>query len=138
GRAIPCNNFQDARAFLVGRGPEGHAASLPLSDKQAACRYEQTGHRGRQLAIMREGVYAINPALFVVITENAAYALRSLLSSHEIASIKAWQEELKQAGGIAATRIGQPLEVTDPLHPEQTQLVDSIGIITVHDGPSLA
>src|SRR5262245_29222788 len=132
GRAIPCNNFQDARAFLVGQ-----ASRLPesTSDKQLP---PHTGHRGRQLAIMREGVYAINPALFVVITENAAYALRSLLSSHEIASIKAWQEELKDVGGFAPIIIGQPLEVTDPLHPEQTQLVDSIGIVTVHDGPSLA
>src|SRR5207253_3129281 len=32
---------------------------------------------------------------------------------------------------------GAPLQIPDPVHPEQTVLVDSIGIITVHDGPSL-
>ena len=33
------------------------------------------GQRGRQRAILREGVYAINPALFVVITEDAVSTL---------------------------------------------------------------
>src|SRR5262245_40944122 len=60
GSVAPCNNFQDARAFLVGQ-----AASLPQlgEGKQGCLPYEHTGHRGRQLAILREGVYAINPAL---------------------------------------------------------------------------
>jgi uncharacterized membrane protein YqiK len=142
GRAIPCNNFQDARAFLVGQASSlprdlAQASRLPesTSEKQLPT---QTGHRGRQLAIMREGVYAINPALFVVITENAAYALRSLLSSHEIASIKSWQEELKSIDGFAPVVIGQPIEAANPLHPEEPLTVDSIGIVTIHDGPSLA
>src|SRR5262245_19676931 len=70
GSAVACNNFQDARAFLVGQVPAvvGQVSDLP--DKPAACR---TGQRGRQLAILREGVYAINPALFVVMTESAVY-----------------------------------------------------------------
>ena len=53
GRVVPCNNFQDACTFLGQPGEEG----------------EETvrGQRGRQRAILREGVYAINPALFVVI-----------------------------------------------------------------------
>src|SRR5262245_9375397 len=56
GHVVLCNNFQDARAFLM------------VDEKS-----QRKGQRGRQLAILREGVYAINPALFVVITENAAY-----------------------------------------------------------------
>ena len=51
GRVVPSNNFQDARAFLGRTAEEG------------------LGQRGRQRAILREGVYAINLALFVVITE---------------------------------------------------------------------
>src|SRR5262249_23281420 len=43
GRVVPCNNFQDARAFVAGT--EG-----------------ARGQRGRQRAILREGVYAINLA----------------------------------------------------------------------------
>ena len=57
-RVVACRNFQDARAFLGQAGQEG---GDPIC-----------GQRGRQRAILREGVYAINPALFVVITEKAA------------------------------------------------------------------
>src|SRR5262245_38996437 len=145
GRAIPCNNFQDARAFLVG-----HGATLPPAVEQASRLLKNdadnsgkqlpphTGHRGRQLAILREGVYAINPALFVVITENAVYALRSLLSGHERAVIKSWQDELAEIDGFLPVVIGRPMETTNPLHPEEALQVDSIGIVTVHDGPSLS
>src|SRR5690348_6917560 len=56
GRVVACNNFQDARAFLGEEGGE-------------------LGQRGRQRAILREGVYAINLALFVVITEDVVYRL---------------------------------------------------------------
>ena len=50
GRHAECNNFQDARAFLAG---------------------SDGGQRGRQRAILREGVYAINPAIFAVMTAEA-------------------------------------------------------------------
>src|SRR5437763_444961 len=53
GCVIPCNNFQDARGFLVGE---------QVSPDQERF----TGQRGRQRAILREGVYAINQALFYV------------------------------------------------------------------------
>jgi uncharacterized membrane protein YqiK len=45
GRSVDCNNFQDARAFLVNGG-----------------------QRGRQLEILTAGEYRINTALFDVIT----------------------------------------------------------------------
>src|SRR5436190_1948070 len=51
GRNAECNHFQDAFAFL-----EAH------------------GQRGRQRGILREGVYAINLALFVVITEERVFS----------------------------------------------------------------
>jgi hypothetical protein len=60
GRVVACNNFQNARAFLAaGKGG--------------------AGQRGRQRAILREGVYAINVALFVVLTEEAVYTLSGWL-----------------------------------------------------------
>src|SRR5262245_33756143 len=58
GRIVECHNFQDARKFLS----EGESAG---EGKVAPAR----GQRGRQRAILREGVYAINPTLFVVITD---------------------------------------------------------------------
>ena len=71
GRVVPCNNFQDARAFL-GEST-GEEAATP-------------GQRGRQRAILREGVYAANLALFVIITEDAVYRL-SLQGQQELETL---------------------------------------------------
>lgn len=117
-RVVPSNNFQDARAFLGMKSVE-------------------RGQRGRQRAILREGVYAINPALFVVITENAVYALRDLQTAQERATVESWQTELKEMDGFDPVVVGGGIKMPDPINPEQTQIVDSIGIVTVHDGPSL-
>src|SRR5262245_61744757 len=122
GRIVPCNNFQDARRFLVGDGSENSAP----------------GQRGRQRAILREGVYAINLAMFVVITETKAHALRHLLDRQEAAAADQWREELAAAGGFDPVVVGAPLAAVDQLNPDEVVEVDSIGIVTVHDGPSLA
>src|SRR5580704_5386729 len=58
GRVVACNNFQDARKFLAT--PNGESSG---------------GQRGRQRMILREGVYAINAALFVVVTQDNVYRL---------------------------------------------------------------
>ncbi len=51
GKEVPCGDFQDARAFLVGGG-----------------------EKGRQLGFLTAGSYRINPALFSVVTKaNAAH-----------------------------------------------------------------
>jgi hypothetical protein len=44
----------------------------------------------------------------------------------------------REIGGFQPVVIGAPLEAIDALHPEKVHLVDSIGIVTVHDGPSLS
>ncbi len=49
GREIPCDNFQDAEAFLRGGG-----------------------ERGRQLGFLTAGTYRINPALFQLVTTHNA------------------------------------------------------------------
>ena len=49
GREIPCDNFQDAEAFLRGGG-----------------------ERGRQLGFLTAGTYRINPALFQLVTTRNA------------------------------------------------------------------
>src|SRR5262245_11632496 len=50
-RAVPCDNFQDAEAFLKGGG-----------------------ERGRQIAFLTAGTYRINPALFEVVMMATAKA----------------------------------------------------------------
>ena len=109
-RTVECNNFQDAAAFLA------------------------KGQRGRQRAILREGVYAINLALFVVITEDLGYHL-NLQGRGELEKLLSWQKELRGVGGFDPIVIGGPVEAIDPLVPTRKIMVDSIGIVTTHDGP---
>jgi uncharacterized membrane protein YqiK len=118
GKVVESNHFQDAVAFLGKRGHEG-------------------GQRGRQRAILREGVYAINLALFVVITEDMVYTL-NVQGRHELERVIGWQKELREHDGFNPVVIGGLVEAADPLIPGKGMVVDSIGIITVHDGPSLA
>ena len=93
-RVVECNNFQDARKFLADQG-----------------------QKGRQRAILREGVYAINIALFNVITEDRVFTLEWAKSLEE------WQHQLRELEGFS------PLIISG-----QT---DQIGVVTVHEGPTL-
>jgi uncharacterized membrane protein YqiK len=157
GRVVECNHFQDARAFLGEPGEEGTARLC--------------GQRGRQRAILREGVYAINPALFVVITEDTVYRLPNLLGAQESAKLSSWHQQLRQINGFNPVVVGAPLRVLEaaaaddlgeevaasnalhrgkhsvvgpaipeapaPLDEEGQRGVDTIAIVTIHDGPSL-
>ncbi|HEY2154417.1 MAG TPA: SPFH domain-containing protein [Isosphaeraceae bacterium] len=125
GREVACNNFQDARAFLVGEPATGDGETEP-----------RVGQRGRQRPILREGLYAINLGLFVVITEGAVYRL-DLQGQNELKTLVSWQAELKAVGGFDPVVIGAKVEAPDPINPEKKITVDSIGIVTVQDGPSL-
>jgi len=138
GRVANCNNFQDARGFLFP--PENGVR----------------GQRGRQRAILREGMYAINLALFVVITEDAVYSL-NLQSDSELSTLVGWQRELARIDGFRPVVIGQVhrrdedddfaeagtrksrSESVDAQMPDVyfARAGDNIGIVTVHDGPSL-
>lgn len=123
GQVVPCNHFQDARRFLLG--------------ESAAPEHEPLlGQRGRQRAILREGVYAINVALYTVITEDAVYRLE-VGGAKELKAVVNWQNQLSEIEGFTPVIIGGPVEASDPLNPEKKHFVDSIGIVTVHDGPSL-
>lgn len=119
GRVVPCGHFQDARRFL-----------LPNADGIR-------GQRGRQRAILREGVYAINPALFVVITENTVYTLADVHDPAEKAMAGTWRTELLTEAGFDPVVVGAPIETVDPVVVDGTMFVDGIGLVTVHDGPSL-
>jgi uncharacterized membrane protein YqiK len=122
GRVVSSNNFQDARAFLGSEFSKDEAT---------------LGQRGRQRAILREGVYAINLALFIVITEDVVYRL-NMGGQKELETVMTWQKELREVDGFSPVVIGGPIEVRDPFNPDRQSTVDSIGIVTVHDGPSLA
>ncbi len=122
GHSVECNHFQDARAFLTAN-PKSPTASA--------------GQRGRQRAILREGVYAINLALFVVITEEKVFSLNAIQSSREFEGIQKFHDDLKAIGGFSPIIVGAALLYDNSETPEQPTRVDSIGIVTIHDGPSL-
>src|SRR5213078_3685550 len=113
----PCNNFQDARGFLGESVVEVDDATL--------------GQRGRQRAILREGVYAINVALFVVITEDTVHSLE-LGDRQETETFKKWHKELFDIRGFSPVVIDRSRGRN---RDEQQESDGYIAIVTVHDGP---
>lgn len=79
------------------------------------------GQRGPQRLILREGTYAFNLVQFVVITEERVYSLP--LSREDNDVIMRMAEVIKERGGF------RPVVIKDT--------DDMIGVVTVHDGPSL-
>ncbi len=148
GRVVNCNNFQDARTFL-GETDSGDEATL--------------GQRGRQRTILREGVYAINLALFIVITEDNVYRLPQQ-EQREVQTLMSWHQQLREIDGFSPVVVGTSLipTVTEAAEDAETPtkrrphsagggaavtgaafgaegqpVGDTIGIVTIHDGPSL-
>jgi uncharacterized membrane protein YqiK len=96
------------------------ASNARASDfSDAASFLEQGGQRGPQRRILREGTYALNLAQFVVITADGLYYLP--LSKDEEKMFQAMAALLGQRHGFS------PVVLTD----------DLVGVVTVHDGPSL-
>jgi uncharacterized membrane protein YqiK len=79
------------------------------------------GQKGPQRMILREGTYAINIAQFVVITEDQTYYLP--LDRSELETFQKMSAIIAERGGFRPVII----RGTD----------DMVGIVTVHDGPSL-
>jgi len=79
------------------------------------------GTRGPQRMILREGTYAINLAQFIILTAEKVYSLS--LSREEEAIVKQMASLISDRSGFT------PVVIKDN--------EDSVGIVTVHDGPSL-
>ncbi|MBC7877561.1 MAG: flotillin family protein [Anaerolineales bacterium] len=80
------------------------------------------GQRGPQRRILREGTYAFNLVQFIVITEERIYTLS--LSKEEGDTIRGMAQVIAERGGF------RPVVIKDT--------DDTIGVVTVHDGPSLS
>ena len=83
---------------------------------------ENGGQRGPQRGMVREGTYAFNLAQFMIITEDKMYYLPMGTRAEEMTIMK-MAEMLKERGGFRPIII----KGTD----------DKVGVVTVHDGPSL-
>lgn len=98
------------------------ASNVAANDFQDVASFLRSGgQRGPQRQILREGTYAINLAQFMVITEERVYYLP--LSRDEDAMIKRMAEVISDRDGF------EPVVIKDT--------DDAVGIVTVHDGPSL-
>jgi uncharacterized membrane protein YqiK len=96
---VRANDFQDAEAFL-----------------------RNGGQKGPQRMVLREGTYAINLVLFVVLTQDQILYLP--LDKSEIEVFRKMSSLIAERGGY------RPVVIRGE--------EDRIGIVTVHDGPSLA
>lgn len=81
------------------------------------------GQQGPQRAILREGTYAINLAQFVVISGPKEIYHLPIGGRDETGAIQRLAEQIAQQNGFSAIVIDGS--------------ADQIGIVTVHDGPSL-
>ena len=98
------------------------ASNVTANNFQAVRTFlESGGQQGPQRQILREGTYALNLAEFVVITEDSVFYLP--LSREEEATFKRMAEVIKERGGF------QPVIIKGA--------DDLVGIVTIHDGPSL-
>ena len=98
------------------------ASNVTAQDFQDVTNFlKNGGQKGPQRLILREGTYAFNLMQFVVITEERVYSLP--LSRDDTAVIVRMAEVIKERDGF------RPVIIKDN--------DDEIGIVTVHDGPSL-
>ncbi len=80
-----------------------------------------SGERGQQREILREGTYALNLAQFVVLTDNGTYYLP--IGREEETTFKRMSSLIRERGGF------EPIIIRGA--------DNSVGVVTVHDGPSL-
>jgi uncharacterized membrane protein YqiK len=96
-------NFLDVRAFLEGGG-----------------------QKGPQRKILREGTHIINPALFVVMTEEATYSMTMDATERE------YYQKMREL--LDLRRGFSPLVIKGT---EESHASDLLAVVTVQDGPAL-
>jgi uncharacterized membrane protein YqiK len=114
--------------YLFARDGQPLSAMQVLASNTAANDFQDVaaflkngGQRGPQRQILREGTYAINLAQFVVITQEQVYYLP--LSRDDQMVIQSMAEVISKRSGFS------PVVIKDS--------DDLLGVVTVHDGPSL-
>lgn len=120
---------QGSVGYIFARDGESLEPEQTLGANDRANNFEDVeqfltngGQKGPQRKILREGTYAINLAQFVVVT-------RDYIFSHDLDASD--DDVFTRMGKIIADRGGfQPVIIKDQ--------DDCLGVVTVHDGPSLS
>src|SRR5262245_4008075 len=117
-----------AYVFARDGAPLGASQVLGANDTEDKSDFQDTrrfllggGQKGPQRKILREGTYAINTTQFAIITDEQVYG--HALSDQERIILDAMQLTIAERGGFAPVI----LAAAD----------DLVGVVTVHDGPSL-
>ncbi|HWU42576.1 MAG TPA: SPFH domain-containing protein, partial [Bdellovibrio sp.] len=119
---------QGSIGYIFARDGQALSATQSLASNMTALNFQdveeflsQSGQKGPQRKILREGTYALNLAQFVVITKEQIFALKMDASEGKI---------FEQMANTIEERKGfEPIVIRD--------VEDMIGVVTVHDGPSL-
>lgn len=85
------------------------------------------GQKGPQRKVLREGTHVINPALFVVMTEEATYALN--MDAHE----RSYYERMR--GLLEERQAFSPVVIKEKTGTHDS---DQLAVVTVQDGPALS
>jgi uncharacterized membrane protein YqiK len=115
--------------YVFARDGQSLSATQTLASNQQTQGFEhvrsflqQGGQKGPQRAILREGTYALNLAQYVVLCEDRTYSLS--LDASEKQMLETMAKVIKDRGGFS------PVIIKDA--------DDMVGVVTVHDGASLA
>jgi len=110
---------RDGKPLEPGQSLAGNGSADDFEDVRAFL--SAGGQKGPQRKVLREGVYAINAAQFIVLTRASTYALA--LAQADADTIEAMRAQIEARGGF------HPIVINDSK--------DTLGIVTVHDGPGL-
>ena len=121
---------QGKMAYVFARDGQTLAPTQTLAKLVPECNNFQNvrgflangGQKGPQRGIIREGTYAFNLAQFVIITENKTYYLK-IGNREEQSALMEMSQLISARGGFS------PVVIQGN--------TDQVGIVTVHDGPSL-
>ena len=117
-------------AYVFARDGQGLAPSQVLASNEtdAVSDFQDTrrflthgGQKGPQRKILREGTYAINTTQFAIVTDERVYG--HALSPQEQAVLDAMAQTIADRNGFVPVVLAAGEDV--------------VGIVTVHDGPSL-
>src|ERR1700693_4184292 len=117
-----------AYVFARDGAPLGPSQVLAANDTEDKSDFQDArkfllggGQKGPQRKVLREGTYAINTTQFAIITDERVYG--HALSAQEQDVLKGMQQTLADRDGFVPIMLAADK--------------DLVGIVTVHDGPSL-
>lgn len=157
---------QGSIGYVFARGGAPLAAGQTLGNglhasptfEDAGAFLASGGQRGPQRLILREGTYAINTAQFVIFTINETHMIpigndqREILQMRKVVEQRdGFEPMVIMSGGATARSSGPSVPVTEldadgmvAVAPRASaasagapRAMDSIGVVTVHDGPPL-